>query len=525
MRFLIVILSFFFLIGCDRGKPAKKTLKVNFAAEPSTLDPRKGGDIPSCTLQFMLYEGLVRYAKDPLDRFGIAERIDISDDKQTYTFHLRTSKWSDGHPLTALDFEYAYKSMVSPSFPCLNINLLYPIKGAKEIKEGLLPTEILGVTALDEKTLVINLAHPTPYFLDLLSFSIFFPIPQHLAEKDPNWANQKDLSLISNGPFVVSKWNHHESLLLIKNPYYWQKDSIHIDEIIVTLIGDQNTTLEMFERKELDILGVPFSSLPADAAKSLIEQNLLQARPTSGTSFLAFNLSKTFLNNPSIRKALSLSIDRELLIQNITQLGEKVATGITPPNLKRPQQQFFQFPCDPSLAQSYLKQGLEELGMTQNDIPPIDYLFNLNDPHKKIALAIQDAWREHLGITVNLRGVELKVYLDNLSSRNFDVSQSYLLAQFSDQLNILDRFKYRDNPKNHPGWYNPTYEALINHSFYLEKETRDRILSRAEALLIEEGAISPLYHWSSAAMVNPKLHGIYLSDINSIHFQGAYLDE
>ena len=521
----ILLLVLLIFTGCLSSPQKETVLRVNFAFEPSTLDPRKGGDITSSTLQFMLYEGLVRYAKDPLERLGIAEKIDISKDGRIYTFHLRESKWSDGHPVTAFDFEYAYRSMMNPHFLCPNANLLYPILNARLVKEGKFPVENLGVIAKDEHTLVIQLSHPIPYFLDLLSFCVFAPVPKHLAETQTHWANPKESALISNGPFILAKWDPQGSLLLKKNPHYWQKEAIHIDSILATLISDENTTLQMFQKGELDILGVPFSPFPVDAAKELMKEDKLSIRPAAGTSFLSFNLEKPFFQNWHIRQALSLAIDRGALTQNITQLGEEPATGLTPPNLKRASQATFPFPFDPEKARFHLYKGLEELGLKLNEIPPMRYLFNLNGPHEKIALAIQDAWREHLGIEVSLNGVEQKTYLDRLSLKDFDVSQSYLLAQFSDQMNILDRFKYKDNPKNHPGWSHHTYESLLDQSLYLNGEDRDAILSEAEALLIKETAVSPLYHWSSCSVVNPKLQGLYLSEISSIHWQGVRFDK
>jgi oligopeptide transport system substrate-binding protein len=523
--FLLLTFLLLSFSGCSKQPQKKSILRINFASEPSTLDPRRGGDVTSSTLQFMLYEGLVRYAEDPLKRLGVAKSIDISKDGLTYTFHLREAKWSDGHPLTAFDFEYAYRSMMDPSFPCPNANLLYLIQYAREVKEGKMAADAMGVIAADASTLIIQLSHPAPYFLDLLSFCVFSPVPKHLAEKDPQWTHSKRGALVSNGPFILSEWKHQASLLLTKNPHYWQQDSIYIDQILATLISNQNTSLEMFKQKELDILGGPFSSLPLDAAKELIKENGLTIRPSASTSFLSFNLLKTPFQNPHIRKAFALAVNRTLLTQNITQLGEAEATGLIPPNLKYPGQQIFNFHFDPDLAKYHLQQGLNELGITLAEFPPIEYLFSMNDIHQRVALAIQDGWRTHLGIEVTLRGVEQKIYLDKLSSKDFDISQSFLLAQFSDQMNVLDRFKYRDNPKNHPGWYHPKYEKLINNSLYLKGEERAQVLGLAEALLIEEGALSPLYHGTSCSLTNPSLKGVYLSEICSIHWQGVRFNE
>jgi len=187
---LCSLICLFNVFGCQKSEtPSKQVLNVNFLYEPTILDPRRGSDGVTSTVHFMLFEGLTRMTPTSTRELALAKKIDVSDDGLTYTFFLRESFWSDGYKVTAEDFAFSWTSMLDPSFPCPNAHLLYPIKNAEKIKSGELLTESLGIKVLDEQTFQITLERPTPYFLDLTSFCVLFPVPKHIAASNSHWAD------------------------------------------------------------------------------------------------------------------------------------------------------------------------------------------------------------------------------------------------------------------------------------------------------------------------------------------------
>lgn len=520
LRFLSLslILS---LVACSKDPDNIKRLRVNLPTDPATLDPRRGADIPTSTVHFMLYEGLTRDTPDPNFNWGVARAIKVSDDKLTYTFKLRHALWSDGMPVTAKDFEYAWKTMLAPDFPCPNAHLLYPIKNARAAKMGEVNIKEVGVHAAGPRKLIVTLEAPTPYFLDLTSFCVYSPIPHLIAEKDPKWFTKSPETLPTNGPFTLESWRPGNDLKFTRNPLYWKKDQIEIETVDVSLINDESTVFELFEKGQIDILGSPFSSFPIDAAETLNKNGLLDVKPAGGLSFCAFNTTHAILSNKHIRKALSLAIDRESITKNATLLGEIAAFGMVPPTLRHPIQESHLFESSHAKAKEHLELGLKELKLSLKDLQNLEMIFSLVGAHKRVAQTIQEQWLCVLGIKVSLRGMEHKTFIDVLSTRNYDISLAYLLTQYADQMNIFDRFKYSENPKNYPAWQSANYISLLDQSMLSNtKEERFSLLAKAEEILIDDMPVAPLFYWSIGILVNPKLDNIGRSKIGGMLWEG-----
>lgn len=518
MKFFIILLAVC-LASCTSHSPngmkGAQTLRINSCREPATLDPRKGGDFISSTIQFMLFEGLVKLNPDSSISPAAAESFEISEDGRTYTFHLRLSKWSDGTDVTAYDFERSWKDILDPAFPALNAHLLYPIKNAEAAKRGQVPMSEVGIVAKDERTLVVVLDMPTPYFCKLISFCVFFPAPQGFD------ANKQ---CVSNGPFKLKKWKHNCEILLEKNNLYWNADAVTLENLHISMIDNEMTALQLYENGELDIIGTPMSPLPVEAMVEFARQGILSTRPIAATTFCSFNTDRAPFSNVHLRKAFAFAINRKTIVENITQLGETAATCAIPPVMKG-HDSFLFADADERQARVHLNKGLEELGMQVSDLDGIVYYYNHSELNHRIAQALQEQWKEVLGINVSLQNLEHKVLLDMLAKRNYTMAQTQWIAQYSDRMNILERFKSKDNAKNYPSWENASFAKLLTLSAYeMNAEKRIEILEQAEKVFMDEMPVSPLYHWNYTFLVKPYVKDFCICPIGGLHFDKVQID-
>ncbi len=494
-------------------------LRLNLCHEPATMDPRKGGDIVSSHMHFMLFEGLTRLHADGTTTPAQAKSIDVSPDGRVYTFHMRGTTWSDGTPVTAYDFEKSWKDILDPSFPSVNAHLFYPIKNAEAAKKGLVALSEIGISCTDANTFVVTLEKPTPYFLDLTSFCVFFPVSKAVDEAHPDWAYQAGDHFISNGPYRLKEWKHNNEILTERNPLYWKKENVLPDTIHLSMIDNAMTALQMFENGDLDMVGNPLSPLPIDALPALNRKGKLKKKPVAGTTFVTFNTRQFPFSNAKIRKAFALAINRDEIIKNITQLNEQVATNAVPPVLKNNRVREFFHDHDLEAAQELFEQGLQELGISREDFKEITYLYTSADMHHQIAQAIQQQISKTLGIKIKLEGMENKVLLDRLTKRDYVVAETVWVAQYNDQMNILERFKYRDNAKNYPSWENPDYIRLLDQSAFETGEERLATLEKAEEIFLDEMPVAPIYHWDFSYLVQPYLSDVGVSPIGDVLFQ------
>ena len=477
----------------------------------------------SAAMHFMLFEGLTRLTPNGYTEPGVAKSINLSEDRLTYTFHLRSCLWSDGTPITAHDFEYTWKSMLDPEFPCFNAHLLYPIKNAHPVKMGEMPIDAIGIHALDDLTLQVHLEKPTPYFLELTSFCALHPVQKKTCLENTRWANGKSYELVSNGPFRLRQRIRQERINLERNPYYWDRDNIHLEEIKISLIDNPSTVLQLFERGEIDLMGASYTDIPEDALFSLETQNALQSYPIAATSAIAFNLEKGPLQNSNIRKALSAAIDRELIAQHVTRLSFSSALHALHPTLKAYTNPHLIFEKTP---EAYFEQGLEELGLTRKSFPKLKFFYSNRGLNQKVVQAMQQQWAQKLGINIELETGESKLYFHRLQHKEFDLGLFVMRCQYHDPMAILERFKYAENQKNYPGWSNEDFIQLLDEQYYAPShQERQTLIQRAETILFEEHPIAPIFHWEFALIHQPYLKNIYVSPRGSLCFHWARVEK
>ncbi|QVL56809.1 MAG: peptide ABC transporter substrate-binding protein [Simkaniaceae bacterium] len=501
------------------GKKGSQVIHINFIYSPFTIDPRKGTDPVTTVTNYMLYEGLTRLEPDGTVSPALAERVKISKDRKKYIFFLRKSMWSDGSPVTAYHFEAAWKKALSPEFSSRAAHLLFPINNAEEAKMGKCSLDEVGVEAIDELTLLVRLKRPTPYFLELTAYPTYFPVPHNGDEVlHPNQQND----LLTNGPFSLASWRDDDEIVTVKNPYYWNADEVKLDEVHATIITDEATALKLFDQGDLDYVGGLVSPLPLDAIATLKKTHRLRQRPIAGTTFSTFNVNKFPFNNLHIRKAFAYAVDKEEIIDNISQMFDDMATGPVPHVLKNTAISLYK-EYNREAAVHHFEMGLQELGITREEFPTVTYSYFSSELQRNLALALQSQWKETLGIVVELDGKELKSHLAKLHNHKFQIGQMAWIGQYHDRMCFLERFASKNGYCNYSGWENFHYQRLIEDSFYKGNGDRALLLEEAEQMIKDEMPIIPLYHFHAVYVKNPRLHGLAISPMGDIQFHRAYL--
>ncbi len=520
MRYFFIPLFFcsLFLSSCNSTSSSAKScqrLRLTISEDPSTLDPRKGGDALSSHLHFMLFEGLTKLHEDGSVSPAQCTDFHVSPDKKTYTFYLGKTKWSDGMPVTSYDFEKAWKAILSPSFPAPNAHLLYPILLAEEAKKGLVPLQDVGIHAPDPQTLIIKLSHPTPYFLSLISFCVFFPIPVHIEAAHSDWSFHSGKYFVSNGPFVLSEWKHNNELLLTKNQQYHQADQTRLDAIHLSIIGSSITAYQLYQSGEIDLIGEPFSSIPLDVQSHLENQKEIIVSPSAATTFITFNTLEFPFSNENLRKAFSLAINRAA----ISETGEAAFCAV-PPSLKNYQHKVFYTDGQLEEAKALFAKGLEELNVSKKELEEsLTYLYYHTEISHKVAQLLQQQWLEHLGVQVKLGITDRKNHMDCIARKKHVFAQTLYRAQYADPVNILDRFRNKENIKNYSSWENKEFQKLLEDSFLTSGEERNDTLYKAERLLLEKAVIAPLFHLNLCYLTKPYVGNVEFSPVGGMFLE------
>lgn len=506
--------------GSNAEAPATgpKVLKLNLHSEPPTADPGIAEDSTSGTIIRATFEGLTRTGEDGKVHEAAAESYEVSEDGTKYTFKLREAKWSNGDPVTAGDFEFAWKRALDPKTASNYAYQLYYIKNGEAFNKGEAKMEDVGVKALDDKTLEVTLQNPTPFFTELTAFYTYYPVNKKVVEANEKWAGEA-ATHVGNGPFKLTAWEHKNKLVLEKNDNYWDKDKVKVDKIEFSMVEDENTELSMFDNGELDWAGAPTSALPTDAIPALRDSGKMKTQPTAGTYWYKFNTEKAPFNNAKIRKAFAYSIDRQGLIDNVLQAGQLPGTGAVPPSMALNKDGYFK-DNDIETAKKLLEEGMKEEGLTS--LPPVTLSYNTSEGHKKIAEAIQDQWKKNLGVEVKLENKEWKVYIEDLHQGNYQIGRMGWLGDFNDPINFLELYKDKKGGNNDTNWENPKYKELLNQSA-LEQDPakRSAILAEAEQILMDEMPIMPIYFYTQSWVQNEKVTGVIVDGLGNVDYKYA----
>ncbi|MCH9610317.1 MAG: Oligopeptide-binding protein OppA [Chlamydiales bacterium] len=505
MRKLLCLLL---LTACSGTSNPKQCLRLNFHSEPASLDPRFVRDIPTMTTSKMLYDGLMRMS-DQGPELSLAKRI--KQEGNRYTFFLRESLWSDGQRVTAFDFEYAWKSLLHPHFPAEFAYHLFMIKGAEAAKRGEISVQDVAIWAEDALTLVVELEQEHPHFLELVSQPICYPVPHMGGEA-------------TNGPFELVHFEHASELMVKKSSNYWDKEAVHLQQIVVSFIEDEHTELNMYEIGELDWAGSPNSSIPPEALPTLKERPDLHISPIAGTFCYKFNIESAPFDNAKMRKAFALAMNRKTLVDHILQANQQIARGLIPPCMGQDFGITFleREEGNPALALQLFEEALAEEGLTRETLPPITLSFSRSEKTQKTAQAVQQQWNKLFDVKVNLQSFEWNIFIDKLAKRDYQVAGKGIVSDLLDPKSFLDHYKERNDSNNETGWESDTYQALLEEADQ-SMNNREHYLRRAEQILLSDMPLVPLYHSTACYLKSESLHEVYLSELCDLDFKYAFI--
>ncbi|MCG0275446.1 MAG: peptide ABC transporter substrate-binding protein [Thermosediminibacteraceae bacterium] len=498
-----ILLSMLFvasiLTGCsDTATKSSNELVFSISSEP-TLDPQLATDQYSIVVGNAVFEGLVRYYDGKVYP-GMAEKWEVSEDKKVYTFHLRDAKWSDGSKVTAYDFEYSIKRLLDPKLASGYAYQGYYILNGEEYNNGKInDPNLVGVKALDEKTLQITLKSPTKYFESLLGFISFLPSKKEYVEKyGEKYAADAD-KMVYNGPFIIKEWKHEQEIVLEKNPNYWAKDKIKLDKVRILITNDPNTAYQMFENGELD-----FADVPTPLVEQVKKEGKGLTYMDSFEYFIRFNMKrqdKPYLANENFRKAIGFAIDRENYINMAFKGISKPATRYIPPTISGLEKKFAEeFPyefypknADVAKAKELLNKAMKEVGITDPSKISIEIMVDDSSGTRDGVEAIQDMLVRNLGIKVDIKIVTFKERLQRMRSGDYEVMITRWGPDYDDPMTYLDYWMISEGMIN-SGWTDEKYNELCEKA---KNETdfakRNEIMFEAEKYLLEKGAVVPLY--------------------------------
>ena len=528
----LMLMLFISLTGCGSGESnvslGNKTgiLHWGNGTEPASLDPHIATGVPEHHIMSSVMEGLVLKDRRSLEpRPGVAESWTISDDGRVYTFKLRDdARWSNGDPHIANDYVWSWWRALQPALGNQYAYMLFPIKNAKRYYDR--ETEDfgdVGVKALDQRTLQVTLTNPTPYFLQLLDHYSLFPVHQATIEKFGN-ADQRGTrwsyegNLVSNGPFKLDEWKINRHITVTRNLHYWDNDNVALNGIVFKPVENTVTEERMFRAGQLHVT----SSVPADKISTYRKSNSteLKIAPYLGTYFYRLNIKTPQLQDRRVRRALGMAIDREKLVENITKGGQIPAYTMTPPGTMG------YYPTstlafDPEGA----KNLLSEAGYPNGEgFPAIEILYNTNEGHRKIAVALQEMWKDYLNVDIKLLNQEWKVYLATESAGDYQISRGGWIGDYVDPNNFLDMFLCGGG-NNRTGWCNEEYDRLILEVAPSQSSHEERlaVFQQAETMLLDDMPIIPVYTYTSVKLVDSSVENLDGNIMNQAMYKDIYL--
>jgi len=546
IMYIFSVLIILLLTACGKNEKqvenevnkVDQILRFNLDADPPSVDPQLNTDSSGAMVINNTFEGLMRNDALGKPEPAMAESVDISEDKTVYTFHLRKdAKWSDGKIVTAEDFKYAWLRGLDPKVASEYAYQLYYIKGGQDYFKGKGKREDVGLEVLDDYTLRVVLEAPTPYFLNLVTFFTYMPVRKDIVDQKPEgWAKDPNLT-VSNGPFIVSEYKMNNKIVLTPNENYWNRENIKLEKMVLTMIIEGSTVLTAYDNNEIDVISgqVPVQEIP----KRQMEDSTFKTLPYLGTYYYLFNVDRAPTNDINVRKALSLAIDREAIVNQITKAGQMPATGFVPNGLIDSKGNDFRVTAGDydmstkaniELAREYLAKAGYPNGQ---GMPPVELMYNTSESHKSIAEAIQSMWKENLGIEVTLANQEWAVFKTTRNMGNFQVMRSVWLGDYNDPMTFLDMWtSYSGN--NNAQWRatedgkfpeNKKFTQLIEESKLVSGEARDEKLYAAEKIMMDEAIIAPLYYYTGVVMIKDKVKNWERDILGTWYFGNAEIQE
>jgi oligopeptide transport system substrate-binding protein len=518
------------LAGCGPvstgGAPANILMFGN-GAEPQDLDPHVVTGVPEHRILTALFEGLVNLDPETLEPVpGVAEAWEESADGLSYTFRLRANaRWSNGDPVTAEDFLYAWERILDPTMASEYASMLYCLENARAFNEGSVTDfGLVGAKAPDDRTIRVNLAHPTPWFLPMQVHYTWFPVHRATLEKfgaartrGTPWTRPGNF--VGNGAFRLERWEPDRVLEVSPNPHYWGRPELpRLAGVHFYPVDNLQTEELLFRVGRLHLTqAIPLTKFDPYAAN---RPEVLRNDPYLGSYYYRLNVTRPPLDDRRVRRALALAVDREDLVGNVVRMGRTPAASLCPPGIGGYTSRSGQ-PFDPEEARRLLAEAGYPGG---RGFPEIEILYNTSEAHRQIAEAVQSMWREHLDIRATLHNQEWKVYLNSMDQLDYAAARSAWIADYPDAFSFLECFT-TGNGNNRTGYASPEYDALLARALAEPDEAaRGELMQQAEALLLEDAPIIPIYFYTNAFLKAESVGGLPSNALGYFAFREVTLE-
>lgn len=542
------------VVGCGSSKDTAKDDKaatsgsdgfnvtVNFASEPMTMDPALNSTVDGGVMANHLFEGLMKWqdtgeeadgSDGTVDNaeltYGQAEsydKVENEDGTVTYTFHLRDGiKWSDGKDVTAGDFEYAWKRLVDPATAADYSYMLDSVVNANEIIAGEKDASELAAKAIDDKTFEVTITTDVPYFEEICAFPATMPVRQDIIEEKGDQWTFDPSTYISNGSYKLTEWTHNSQIVMAKNENYYDYENLGPDTITFKLMDDANAMLSGFKSGELDFIqDAPQAELP-----SLIASGDMKILNYLGTYYVCFQTQKAPFDNPKVREAFTLAVDRTYIVDKVTQSGQVEAGGYVPSGISdadggdfRAEGGDYYKPTDADYEANCEKarQLLAEAGYPNGEgFPVVEYLYNTSDAHKAVAEALQNMWEQELGVTVTLNNQEWAAFLQTRKNGDYSIARNGWISDYNDPISFLDMWM-TGGGNNDAQYANPEYDNIIKQAKATSDATeRMKLLHQAEDILVgQDYVVNPLYFYTQKYMLADGIEGTYYCPLGYFFF-------
>ena len=533
LALLFAALMVFSCFACNTQGPAEEfELNVNIASEPESIDPALNTAVDGAVMINHMFEGLYKWIDDGNGVaklvLGQAESVDVNAEKTVYTFKIReNAKWSDGQAVTASDFVYSWQRLVDPATAADYCYMADILLNANEIMAGEKDKRELGVKAIDEHTLEVTLHTPCPYFEEIMAFPSLMPVRQDMIEKGGDQWTFDLSTYVGNGPYKMESWEHNSKIRLVKSENYYDYAKLGPNAINFALMDDANAIYAAFNSGQLNFIEeVPVAEIP-----TLVEQGKLNIDKYIGTYYVCFQTQKAPFDDVRVRKAFSLAIDRNYIVEQITRTGQVPASGFVPygvndalgiegddfrtvgGNYMDVSKEAYEANCEE--ARRLLAEAGYEGGA---GFPVVEYLYNTSDNHKAIGEALQQMWQDELGVTVNLVNQEWNTFLQTRKEGNYSIARNGWIADYNDPMSFLDMW-LTGGGNNDAHYSNAEYDALIMQA----KSTSDaaermRLMHQAEDILMGEDVVHAAIYFYTNKYMAQGFTGMYYTPLGYYFF-------
>ncbi|WP_310606440.1 peptide ABC transporter substrate-binding protein [Buttiauxella brennerae] len=497
---------------------ADQSLVRHIKDEPASLDPVKAVGLPEIQVIRDLFEGLVNQNEKGQLEPGVATKWQ-SNDNRIWTFTLRdNARWSDGTPVTAQDFVYSWQRLVDPknTSPFAWFAALAGINNAQAIIDGKMPADKLGVTAVDARTLRINLDKPVPYFPNLTANFSFYPVPKTVVEKFGNdWT--KPGNLVGNGAYALKERIVNEKLVAVQNKNYWDDSKTVITQVTFIPINQESSATKRYLAGDIDIT----ESFPKNLYQKLLKDipGQVYTPPQLGTYYYAFNTQKGPTADQRVRLALSMTIDRHIMADKVLGTGEKPAWRFTPDvtaGFKPDPSPFEQMSQEEANAQA--KTLLQAAGYGPTKPLKLTLLYNTSENHQKIAIAVASMWKKNLGVDVKLQNQEWKTYIDSRNTGNFDVIRASWVGDYNEPSTFLSLLTAAHSG-NISRFNSPEYDKILAQASQETTDAaRNKDYNQAEKIIQEQAPIAPIYQYTNGRLIKPWLKGYPINNPEDVAY-------